>query len=164
MESHQVTIVITKECVERAARRFLRRFIIRSSAADLVFVAMGAILGFTGVFSPQLALGWIAAGLGIIALVFLVAWKYVRSSKARFSALTDPQITYRCNESSFGTKSCLGSMEIPWTTISEIWKFDDVWLLFFGNQGYSMFPVSLVALDVASFVEERVKSNGGKVS
>jgi len=166
MESYQVTVVFTRELVQNAARHFLRRFIVRTSISDLVFICIGAILGLTGVISWELAIWWIIAGLAVIALVILVALNYVRSARSKFSAMTDPHVTYLMTENTFGTKSCLGSMEIPWKSITEIWKFDDMWLLSFGvyGYGYSTFPVSLMAFEVASFFEERVKANGGKVS
>ena len=164
MKSHQVTVILTREIVQTAARYFMRRFVIRSSISDFVFIGIGVTLGLTGIISRELAIGWIVAGLALIVLIIIVALKYVRLARAKFSSMTDPQITYTCTDSTFGTKSCLGSMEVPWKTITQIWKFDDVWLLFFGNHGYSTLPVNLVGLDVVSFVEERVKATGGKVS
>ena len=164
MNSHQATVILTREIVQAAARHFMRRFIVRSSISDIVFVAIGITLGLTGIISRELAIGWTVAGLALIVLILVVALKYVRLAKAKFSSMTDPQITYTCTESTFGTKSCLGSMEVPWKTITQIWKFDDVWLLFFGSHGYSTLPVTLVNKDFASFVEERVKATGGKVS
>lgn len=164
MNSHQVTVILTPEIVQTAGRHFMRRFIVRSSISDLVFVSIGLTLGLTGIISRELAIGWIVAGLALIVLILVIALKYVRLAKAKFAAMTDPQITYTCTDSTFGAKSCLGSTEVPWKTITQIWKFNDVWLLFFGNQGYSTLPVTLVGMDVASFIEERVKAAGGKVS
>lgn len=93
MESHQVTVVLTREIVQSAARHFLLRFIVRSSIADLVFIGIGAILGLTGVISRGLAIGWGIGGIALIVLILLVALKYVRLSREKFSAMTSPEIT-----------------------------------------------------------------------
>ncbi len=164
MNSHQVTVVATQEIVQSAARHFMRRFVVRSSISDLVFIGIGITLGLTGIIGREFAIGWIVAGLVLIAMILFIALRYVRLARDKFSAMTDPQITYTFTDSTFGAKSCLGSMEVPWNTITQIWKFDDVWLLIFGNHGYSTLPVKQVDIDVASFVEERVKATGGKVS
>ena len=63
MNSHQVTVILTREIVQTAARHFMRRFIIRSSISDLVFIGIGVTLGLTGIISRELAIGWIVAGL-----------------------------------------------------------------------------------------------------
>lgn len=78
MNSHQVTVILTPEIVQTAGRHFMRRFIVRSSISDLVFVSIGLTLGLTGIISRELAIGWIVAGLALIVLILVIALKYVR--------------------------------------------------------------------------------------
>lgn len=164
MESHQVTVIITREIVQKAARRFVRRYLLRGSASDLVFIGIGLILGLAGVISRELTIAWIIGGLALLILIYVSALNYVRLARSKFVAMTDPHVNYSLTEKTVSTKSDLGSMEAPWRTITEIWKFDDVWLLFFGSHGYSTFPASLVAPEVALFLEKQVRAHGGKVS
>jgi len=78
--------------------------------------------------------------------------------------MTDPQVAFTLDHEAIATQSSLGSSITPWKTVTAIWKFPVVWLLLFGDHGYSTLPIAQVPADAAAFFEERVKAHGGTVS
>ena len=65
--------------------------------------------------------------------------------------------------SGFVTKSDLGTGEMNWHGISQVWRYPDVGLLFFDRHGFITFPIQQLDDEVRGLIVERVESQGGKV-
>ncbi len=164
--THEVAVQYSEEVVRKAARCFLARFIRRDAliGGAAILLALGAWLGF-GLDWPYPAA---LAGLGcvLVALVLLVGLAYVRSAVGKFRALREPTVLWRFGEESLATSSDLGSVEIKWAVVSEVWRFPGVWLLFFGSRGwgYSTLPTASVSAELQEFILSRVRTHGGSIA
>jgi hypothetical protein len=68
------------------------------------------------------------------------------------------------DENGFSVESEAGSGGIKWTTISEIRRMKDVWLLFQNRYTYNTLPLENVGENVREFILSKVKEAGGKIS
>jgi hypothetical protein len=164
--TYEVQVHYTEMLVRKAAHRFLARFARRDVAIGLggVLAGIGAWLAL-GLHWPY-AVALVGAGLVLIALAVFMSLAYVRSALGKFRALADPVVLWRFGEDSLATTSNLGSAEIRWQVVSEVWRFPEVWLLFFGSKGwgYSTLPTDALKPDVQEYILARIQANGGKVA
>jgi hypothetical protein len=152
--AHEVSVHYTEAIVQRAARQFLMRFIRRD-----VLIGVAAVL-FAVVIWLGFGLDWqyaaLLAGLGIalVAMVVFVGFVYVRASVGKFRAMRDPTVQWRFGDESFATVSDIGSAELKWLAVIEVWQFPDVWLLFFGKRGwgYLTLPTANLSLEQKEYI------------
>ena len=164
--TYEIRVCYTEAVVRRAAQRFLARFTRRDVAIGLgaALAGAGAWLGL-GLDWPYAA-ALVGVGLALVALVVLVGLAYVRAAIGKFRAMADSTVLWRFGDDSLATASDLGSVEIRWQAVSEVWRFPEVWLLFFGARGwgYSTLPTDALETEVQDFILARIRANGGKVS
>lgn len=163
--THEVAISYTETMVRQAGRRFLMRF-----AGRDILVGLGMM-----VLAPAMWLGWgldwpyaaVLGGAGLVLLLVVVSAGIlsVRTALAKFRALRDPTVVWRFSDDFFATRSDLGSVEIRWEAISEVWRFPEAWLLFFGKtaHGYSTLPTACLSPELQEYVLSQVSAHGVKV-
>lgn len=153
---------------EPLVRRGVRRF----SARSIGWAYPIAVLLLASSFAFGLARGnrsWTSGLLGaVLGYSILVPLQFHRKQRAAaladFQSLDGKPIAFGGNEESFSLQSPAGSAEHPWRAISEVWWYEDFWLLVFSKGNFMTFPLDGVpALDQA-FLLERVKAHGGKIS
>jgi len=98
----------------------------------------------------------------IVSIAVYFVYRY-RSFKV-FREMESPRATWRFTDDAFSAESDIGRAEFKWRVVKRLWRFDDVWLLFYANQTYSTLPVADLPEDVKHFIVDRVQSHGGKVS
>jgi hypothetical protein len=162
---YEIQVDYTETVVRRAAMHFLTRFVRRDAVIGLAMVcfAFGAWLGL-GV-DWRFAAVFACVGLALVSIVSFVGLAYVRSAIGRFRAMRVQQVLWRFDNDCLATKSDLGSVEIKWQMVSAVWRFPEVWLLFFGRygSGYSTLPTNALMPEVKEYVLGRIQANGGKV-
>ena len=164
MQEHEIRVHYSRVLVDVAAWRFFRRFVRTEVVVDVVFVVGVLALWAVGVLPMSVAGALVALGLGFMLLVAAVGWRYVRLARTKFEGMADPMVVWRFSDSTLATESDLGSMRVPWKAITKVWRFDEVWLLFFGGHGYSTLPTEALSPELRLFVEQRIMANGGKVT
>ena len=164
--TYEVTTLYTEATVRRAAKHFLVRFTRRDAIIGIgaALAGFGSSLWFGLHWPFAVALGGL--GVALVALVFAVGLLYVRSAIGKFRAMENPTVLWRFNDESIATTSELGSAEIKWRTVSEVWRFPEVWLVFFGASGwgYSTIPTSSLSGEVQEYILGRIKAHGGKIT
>ena len=136
----------------------------------LVFPASTLLLGAFLVY--RLANGdrsWIAGALGsviLLGLVTMVATYYVhlRRSLKRIRRMKTPEATLELGDDRFRVTSDVGSSEIEWSLIEQIWCFQNVWLLFFSAGEFMTLPVAQISSESKSFIVEKAKAKGAKIA
>ena len=161
---YSIDVHYTEATIRSAAHRFLKRFLLPEIAVGLAAVVLGALM--YGVNAAPL---WVALTLGVAGLALVlasgaVALRYVSQARRKFAAMGDAHAVWRFSDAALGTKSGLGTTEIPWRLVTKVWRFDDVWLLFFDAGGYSTLPTAQLSPDVRDFIVRRVEASGGKVA
>ncbi len=164
MNTYEIAIRYSQEVVDTAARHFIKRFVGKEAIADLIFLAIVIALWTAGILQGWLAWVLVGGGIALIGLIVLVALRYIRLARSKYQTMTDPTVTWRLTHETLSTESSLGHVQVPWETITKVWQFDEVWLLFFGGQGYSTLPTKAISSEIKAFIEERVVQQGGKVT
>jgi hypothetical protein len=109
----------------------------------------------TGVFGTILGLGFVMS-----ASVYVI---HYRNSLAKFRELKDAEANFQADEQSFSVESNIGKSTLHWTSVKEVWKFQDVWLLLFSKAHFSTLPVANLYPDLQQLIIDSVRAAGGKI-
>ena len=162
--AYTIDVQYAEATIRTAAHRFLKRFLLPEIAVGLAAVGLAAVLWGINAAPPWAAVTLGGAGLALVLVSGAVALRYVSQARRKFTAMGDPLVVWRFSEATVGTRSGLGTTEVPWQLVTKVWRFDDVWLLFFGHGGYSTLPTAPLGDDVRDFIVRRVEACGGKVA
>jgi YcxB-like protein len=132
------------------------------------FVAIGLMaMGFTSLLWHG-DTSWLVGILGCtlaLGLVFpiLLFGVHYRHSLRRFEAMGPPVGTLEVSQASLSLSSLGGSATLPWSRITEIWRFRTCWLLLFSKAQFVTLPLADLGTETRAFILERVRSCGGKI-
>jgi hypothetical protein len=100
-----------------------------------------------------------------IGISFLIAlyWTHYRNGLKKFRAMSSPQATFSASESSFTLQSDLGSSTLPWSSITEIWQFEQYWLMLFSKAQFVTLPLADISPEFRASILERVRTSGGVI-
>lgn len=101
--------------------------------------------------------------LGVIFTVALYVVHY-RGAITRFRRMKSPEATFEVEDERFRVTSDVGSSELSWSTIIEVWQFPDFWLLFFSRAQFITLPLADLDDEARELILSRAKSHGAKVS
>jgi hypothetical protein len=107
----------------------------------------------------------VLAALIFIALVFLIAIYRIhyRNGLSKLRAMGLPKADFSASESSFTFESGAGSSTLPWSSVTEIWQFEQYWLMLFSKAQFSTLPVADISPEFQAFILNRVKASGGVI-
>ena len=142
---------------------FWRRSIGISFPIALVVVAI--------IFISLLAQGdlsWIVGAIGMfivlsIAFVLVVYVVHYRNAIAKLRDMGPPQATFIAEESSFSISSGIGDSTIRWSSVIELWRFSNFWLLLFSKSQFITLPLATISPEMQTFVLKSVQASGGKI-
>ena len=75
-----------------------------------------------------------------------------------------PEATLELGYDRFRITSDVGSSEIEWSLITQVWCFKNVWLLFFSAGEFMTLPVTDISPESKSFIAKKAKANGAKIA
>jgi len=156
----QVQYAYTREFARRASGRFLGRYF-RPALLLLVGLAVFALIALLNGVGHGLAYAALVA-----PLLYYVVWlRYVRRAEKIAMDLRDPQIKLTADENGFTLQSVDHTSTLAWSRMKEVWKFDDVWLLFpYGvGSAYTAIPTSALAGGAGEFIAARLVESGTKI-
>ncbi len=81
-----------------------------------------------------------------------------------FEQMESQEAEWSFSDDFFSVKSDIGNAEFKWLAIKKLWKFNDVWLIFYANQSYSTLPVNDMSEEIMIFIQNKIISHGGKVT
>ncbi len=149
------TLRYSESFVRRSVRRYWWR-----QVGPLFLVGLGALGAF---LVYRLAAGdrtWLVGAAGVILVLgcAVVTASYVihlSRSLERLRRMKAPEATLELGPVRFRVTSGAGSSEIEWSIIKQIWRFDDVWILFFSASEFMLLPVADLSAEALAFIEER---------
>jgi len=100
--------------------------------------------------------------IGVIFSVTLYVVHY-RVSVGRFRSMHTPEATLEVGDERFRMTSDVGSSEMRWDIVTEIWRFPEFWLMFFSRAQFVTLPLADLDGEAREVILGRVKSHGGKV-
>ena len=161
--SHHITLCYDKHLLQRAVFRFWWRVVgirlvialVVTAAGLVVLVADGNTSWFVGVLATVLAFG--------IAIMVALYITHYRNALQVLKKMGAPEGTFTASESSLSLSSGAGSGTFPWSAVTELWQFPDLWLMFFSKSQYVTLPLADFSPEAKAFVLERVRASGGKI-
>lgn len=111
---------------------------------------------------------WVIGVLGSVvfmAFVIMVASYYVHLHRSlkRFKMMKSPDATLELDAEKFRVKSDMGSSEFQWALISQVWRLEKVWLLFFSAGEFMTLPIEGMSAESKSFIISKLEANGAKI-
>lgn len=119
-------------------------------------IAEGDSSWIVGAIGTVLVLGY-----GIIVASYVV---HLRRSLKRFRRMKVPEATLELGEERFKVTSDVGSSEVEWSLIAKIWRFKNVWLLFFSESEFMTLPVDDLSSKSKLFILAKAEANGAKIA
>jgi hypothetical protein len=106
-------------------------------------------------------------GAFLILVVVVMAAAYIapyRHALAALRALNPPEATLTLDEGTLSMASNVGSTTVLWSAVTELWRFDRVWLLMFSKAQFVTLPVRCLSPEEQALITEKVRSVGGRVA
>jgi hypothetical protein len=134
-------------------RFFTSLFLLLASLGYLL--AIGDRSWFVGVLGAGLGFGLIVAGALYVT--------HYRASLQRFRRMRNPEGTLEPGESNFRITSDVGMSDIAWTSIIEVWRFPEFWLLFLSRRQFITLPIADLDSEAQGLLLDRFRSHGIKL-
>ena len=162
--THQATVIYTRPIIRKAVRHFWLRFIAWHGFAAITICLIGTtVLAVAGNRS------WMIGALGAAGLILLITSTsvyvvFLRRSMWKFDRMASKSVAFTFSEDRFTTASDLGSSELSWKAIEQVWRFPEVWLLFAAKTTYVTLPIAEISQSTQDFIVEQVVRHGGRVA
>ena len=153
----------SEETVRKAVKKFYRR---------TVGISLPVVFGLMLVFFVYLLwtgnTGWIIGVVGsvltmvLIVLIALYVGHY-RQSMRRFRAMKDPSASLELHDDSLTITADSGSNKIPHTAITEVWVYDEFWLVFLSRAQFFTIPKSDLSSDTQAIIGAKFNDWGLKI-
>ncbi len=88
---------------------------------------------------------------------------FLNRSLAKLRKLPSKTVHYVFTETQVESTHDLGESKYSWKIIERVWRFPEVWLLFYGRNAFFTLPVDAASREALTFIEEQVKRHGGKI-
>ncbi len=158
-----VTLHLSEPLLRRAVWRFWSRAVGWAGAAAFVLaVAMFSYLLATGDRSWEIGVYGTLLLLMVATAVALYLVHY-RAAIGKLRLMKVPEVTIEMTPERLRITADSGVGEIIWPAIKEVWRFDEVWLLFLSRAQFITFPLADLDAEARDFILDRVRSGGGKV-
>ncbi|MFM8292118.1 MAG: YcxB family protein [Planctomycetia bacterium] len=108
-----------------------------------------------GVFGAVLIFGAVIPGA--------LFWTQYRQAFAKLHGMKTPEARLAVSDAGLTVTSDLARSEIPWSTVTGVWRFPAFWLLVFSRSQFMTIPIDSVPLDVRNRITSAVEKAGGTV-
>jgi riboflavin transporter FmnP len=161
---HRTTLRYTERLVAQAVRAFWRKtiglglmFAVPLMVAFLVWLLVGGdrswVVGLTAAV--------ILLGIGMPVAVYVV---HYRNSMGKFREMAQPVAEFVADDDMVTLSSDRGTTSLKWNAVTEVWRFESLWLLLFSKSQFVTLPLQDVPAPMQAFILDRVKASGGKIS
>lgn len=156
------TVTYTETMVRSAVRTFVwRRGIVGHKGlwfAEIVLVTLFFWLLARG------DRGWEVGLFGAILLapptLIMAAWlAHYRNTVGKFRSMQRPIANVTIGPNVLAMTSELGSAEIPWSSLTEIWDCSTYWMLFTAASQFFTIPIETISTEERDFVKSKIGSS-----
>ncbi len=135
------TLKYSRDLVTRAVRSFFLRKLGASYFIALLLLVGYLMYDLNG-GDRSWFVGIMGAILGFGILVPLAAmFGHIRLGLRKLAEMPDATATMTITDNGLVVRSAIGSYEITWRTITEVWQYPDYWLLLSGRHFLMTLPI-----------------------
>ncbi|MBB4128343.1 hypothetical protein GGR77_003670 [Xanthomonas translucens] len=161
---HRATLSYDRTLIRHAVASFCWRVVglryvvaLALVAGPLVFLVRGGNASWlVGVLASVLVLG-AAFPVALYAI-------HYRNALRKLDAMGAPLGTLEASDTALSLSSGAGTATLPWSAVSEVWRFDAYWLVLLSKSRFVTLPLAGLSPEAADFIRVRVLAAGGKVS
>lgn len=156
---NQTTLLFSEPLLRAAVRAFWMRAVVRGlglryALALVVATACAAILII------QRERSWVVPFLVstlLLSALFVVSIyvAHLRNSLGKYRQMRRPEATFSYDEEQFTLASELGSSTLPWSAITEVWRYPDFWLLLFSRNQFVTLPLECLDQGTREFITRK---------
>ena len=159
---NEIKLRYSEPLLRAAVRSFVFRSITRGFGLRF-FVVCAALAVYLVYMIAQGERDWMvgvtASMLFFVGVFFLILYlAHYRNTVGRFRKMRVPEATLSYTEESFTLTSELGSGTMPWTAITEVWRYPDFWLILFSRSQFSTLPLSCLDAETQAFITRKTQS------
>jgi hypothetical protein len=162
-----VTYEWSRDLSEASAKRYFSRRFRNAWSLAILLVGICAVCIGGLIFDKRQDMAieyWVPIIIALMAVLSL-GWLYFKVT-SRWVELPDNRITvsFESEGVTFKTSETVSTMK--WSTIKRLWKFPDVWLVFWfkGSDRFSPLPVEHLGPDLTKAIEDKVREHGGQIT
>jgi len=161
---HRATLRYTERLVAQAVRAFWRKTI--GSGLLVAIALMIVFLVWLLVDGDRSWVVGLTAAVVLLGVVLPVAVYLVhyRNSMRKFREMSPPVAEFVADDDTFTLSSDRGTTSLKWNAVTEVWRFESLWLLLFSKAQFVTLPLEDVPGPMQAFILDRVTSSGGKIA
>lgn len=158
----ETTLEYNLPLLREAVTGFWRRSMGMGLLIASIFCA--GMLGFLLVQGDRSWVVGVLAAVLLFAVVFVVAAYIIhyRNTLKKFRDMGSPRAIFKASENSFSVSSGIGTSTVPWSSVIEVWKFKNCWLLLFSKAQFITLPLECIPEEMQAFILKSVSAAGGK--
>jgi hypothetical protein len=129
---------------ERLVRAAVRSFVLRAVGREALMAAVCALVAAIAWLYGERGWGFgFLCGMMTVALVLpvIVFAEHYRRSIGTFRRMRSKEATLTYDENTFTLSSDLRSSTLPWSSIKQVWRFDEFWLLLLSRAQFMTLPL-----------------------
>ena len=148
---------------EPVLRAAVRVFVLRSIGRHLGIAFFVVLAGLVADLAWLLAhhdRGWMV-GFLVAMILFVGAFfaaiyvAHYRNTIGKFRQMLMPEATFGYDEEQFEMTSELGSATMPWSAITEVWRYPRFWLLLFSRSQFVTLPIDCLDEPTQAFITRK---------
>ena len=159
----QTTLRYSEPLLREAVRRFVVRALFRRMGV-VFWLAFGSLVldlawqlwrhendWMTGFLAATV----FCAGTFIAALYTA----HCRNTIGRFRKMRTPEAAFAYDQNNLCFTSELGSSKLPWSAVTEVWRFPRFWLLLFSRTQFVTLPLDCLDASDRQFITDKVSGS-----
>ena len=159
MSAAEYTFHATPDLARSGARHFMKR---RAGRALLFFyLVIGGCLCLLIAGNRH----WPLIVGPLVAIWFISRWRaYCRKAGEPYEAMSDPTTKIVVEDDGLSMVTSDHSSKMKWGLVKEIWRYPDLWLVFFhSDEHYTIFSTDGMSDYIATKIADEVTAAGGVV-
>ncbi len=155
----EVRLRYSEQLLREVVRAFVFRGFLRRLGASF-FIKLALIVAALAWFISRGDTGWIVGFLAAFVLFVLVGFAKVyeahfRNTIGRFRQMGTPEATLSYDEQQICYTSEFGSFAIPWSAITEVWRYPRFWLLLLSPSQFVTLPLECLDERARDFITRK---------
>jgi hypothetical protein len=161
---HETTLRYSEPLLREVVRVFVFRALLRQLGV-LFFIVFTLLVADLVWFVSRGDSGWFvvflaATVLFVLAFFAMIYVAHFRNTIGRFRQMRTPEATLSYDEQQICFASELGSSTLPWSSITDVWRYPRFWLLLFSPSQFVTLPLDCLDECARDFITRKTnKSN-----
>jgi hypothetical protein len=156
---YEAKLRYSEPLLREVVRAFVFRALLRQLGVTYFIVVALLILAlawFIARHDSSWSVGFLAATvLFVFAFFAMVYVAHSRNTIGRFRQMSTPEATLKYDEQHISFVSELGSSTMPWSAVTDVWRYPRFWLLLFSPSQFVTLPLDCLDERAREFITRK---------